>query len=503
MSQGRKRRPLVRTRSGCLCCRQRRKKCDEQKPKCGACVRLNYACVYGTILSWHDSNQSFSSGPAFPSGKVSQFLVSGYADMDLHMAIKRREVVDTRKLFLQFKTHRKLSVNGQQQKLNAPKDFEEELLFEYYVEVICRRKVFADSDFNEFRDVTVPRDGMASSLFQSIMAIALSDMERNNPSRSLYYRSMSMNYKNNAIDLLYDSLDTPNAKCMADLVISIVILCSLEIGINATGNWVNHLQEGCLIMESIDDTSILNSKVYLFGYKYFALRYTLLLTTFNKGMYQKFTAHTLLKFIEEFFETTEIDNLFGCSPRLLYLIQKIVRLRNEEVSSFDEYLVEVHTIHGELENLQQTNKDGDERIANCAQLYLLITRVYFQNLFRAVFASQGEKFLHTEAVDSSIALFHKMIDYNTHNSSLFPTWALFILGINSIYKTDDVLRVKVLEIFDKLEVLWPKLSPAVIRRAVELIWKSHDLNFSDDDRQHELYSWQDVICLSGMQLALT
>lgn len=436
--------------------------------------------------------------------KVSQFLVSGYADMELHNAVRRRELVDKRKLFLQFKIHRNIKMHNEKHKLNAPKDLEEELLFEYYVEVICRRKVFADSDFNEFREITVPRDGMASSLFQSIMAIASSDMERNNPARSLYYRTMSMNYKNNAIDLLYSSLDTPDAKCMTDLVISIVILCSLEIGDNATGNWVNHLQEGCLIMESIDDDSILTSNVYLFGYRYFALRYTLLLTTFNKEMYSKFTTQTLLKFIEEFFQSTQVDNLFGCSPRLVYLIYKIFKLQNEEISDFDTYLGDVHSIHMELDGLTQTHNGSDERIADCAQLYLVITKLHFQNLFRSVLADYQQKQIkQEEAIDASIKLFHKLIDYNTENSSLFPTWALFILGINSIYKHDDALRVRVLEIFDKLEVLWPKLSPAVIRRAVELIWKSHDLGFSDDDRQNEICSWQDVICLSGIKLALT
>lgn len=458
------------------------------------------------MLSWHESNQVVVPVKPLKLTKVKQFLVSGYADMELHNAVKRRELVDTRRLFLQFKVHRKLPLQMRSQKLNAPKDLEEELLFEYYVEVICRRKVFADSDFNEFREVTVPRDGMASSLFQSIMAIASSDMERNNPSRSIYYRTMSMEYKNNAIDLLYDSLDMPNAKCMADLVISIVILCSLEIGNNATGNWVNHLQEGCLILESIDDDSILSSKVYLFGYRYFALRYSLLLTTFNKELYKKFTTQTLLKFIEKFFESTEVDTLFGCSPRLIFLIHRIVQLRNGEAGDFEKYVAEVQQIHKELQTFTQTNKNNDERLVDCAQLYLIITRMYFQNLFRAVITA-GEEWQYTQdiAVASSIEIFHRLIDFNIENSSLFPTWALFILGINSIYNYDDTLRVKVLEIFDKLEVLWPKSSPAVIRRAVELIWKGHDLGLGDDQRLkgNVHYSWQDVICLSGIKLALT
>lgn len=35
---------ITRTRSGCWVCRQRRKKCDQQLPRCSTCVRLNQDC---------------------------------------------------------------------------------------------------------------------------------------------------------------------------------------------------------------------------------------------------------------------------------------------------------------------------------------------------------------------------------------------------------------------------------------------------------------------------
>ncbi|KZF23777.1 hypothetical protein L228DRAFT_246622 [Xylona heveae TC161] len=36
----------LRTRTGCLTCRQRRKKCDERKPKCVACTRNRVSCTW-------------------------------------------------------------------------------------------------------------------------------------------------------------------------------------------------------------------------------------------------------------------------------------------------------------------------------------------------------------------------------------------------------------------------------------------------------------------------
>lgn len=40
------RRKITRTKTGCLCCRRRKKKCDEAKPGCSGCVRNNLQCVY-------------------------------------------------------------------------------------------------------------------------------------------------------------------------------------------------------------------------------------------------------------------------------------------------------------------------------------------------------------------------------------------------------------------------------------------------------------------------
>lgn len=46
--------PYTRTRTGCFTCREDGYKCDEQKPHCGRCLRLNKTCKgYGVRLKWH------------------------------------------------------------------------------------------------------------------------------------------------------------------------------------------------------------------------------------------------------------------------------------------------------------------------------------------------------------------------------------------------------------------------------------------------------------------
>ncbi|UPK93307.1 hypothetical protein LCI18_004242 [Fusarium solani-melongenae] len=47
---------ITRTRSGCLPCRQRRRKCDEQKPSCHRCARRGATCEYGDTFEFRNVN---------------------------------------------------------------------------------------------------------------------------------------------------------------------------------------------------------------------------------------------------------------------------------------------------------------------------------------------------------------------------------------------------------------------------------------------------------------
>ncbi|KAJ5895057.1 C6 finger domain transcription factor nosA [Penicillium taxi] len=46
-----------RSRSGCYTCRLRRKKCDEKRGKCGACVNLSVTCEYNRPAWWGNAEQ--------------------------------------------------------------------------------------------------------------------------------------------------------------------------------------------------------------------------------------------------------------------------------------------------------------------------------------------------------------------------------------------------------------------------------------------------------------
>jgi hypothetical protein len=49
----------ARTRTGCQVCRERRKGCDNARPACGACKRLNLKCTYNVPLKWAATRRPF------------------------------------------------------------------------------------------------------------------------------------------------------------------------------------------------------------------------------------------------------------------------------------------------------------------------------------------------------------------------------------------------------------------------------------------------------------
>ncbi|KAJ5107160.1 hypothetical protein N7456_003835 [Penicillium angulare] len=50
-----------RSRNGCLCCRRRRKKCDEQKPVCVGCQRNKISCIWPGEADGDDTSESYNA----------------------------------------------------------------------------------------------------------------------------------------------------------------------------------------------------------------------------------------------------------------------------------------------------------------------------------------------------------------------------------------------------------------------------------------------------------
>lgn len=63
-----------RTRSGCLCCRQRKKKCDEIKPSCGSCLKKSILCEWPQKKQQMENSTECSKGYKIIQDCVTSFM---------------------------------------------------------------------------------------------------------------------------------------------------------------------------------------------------------------------------------------------------------------------------------------------------------------------------------------------------------------------------------------------------------------------------------------------
>ena len=66
-----KTRKRTRTRTGCLNCRRKRRKCDESHPACGTCRRRNERCEWGLKITFRDDNAQVID-EAHPSMRIAR-----------------------------------------------------------------------------------------------------------------------------------------------------------------------------------------------------------------------------------------------------------------------------------------------------------------------------------------------------------------------------------------------------------------------------------------------
>lgn len=509
-----------RSRGGCVTCKSRRKKCDETHPICGACHRLGLPCQYTKKLYWHNSNQIKYNGTTklFDPLTIKYMITVDAKEYQLLQTFQLNQgnpngddninehLNKNRHLNIFNYTNRSIHEDQKFQQMIQCDNQTENQLFDYYVEVISKKKVFSDNQLNEFRSVIIPNSIISPSLFQSIIALSASDLIRKNPQQQDYYSSVANKYKNEAINSMYDLLDNPNEENLNEIVVSVLMLCSLEIGEYGNDRWINYLKQSCLIFHTIKDEIIIDNEVLLFCYRYFTIRYILLLTTLTGNEFNSFIGSFPMKLIPQVFDDYTIDYMFGCCPKLLQIIYEITMLKNNpsEITS-----IKVTEIFNQLEDIQQIYhltdqlEQSNDRLIYCSRIYLNAIQLYFQNSFEININMEKSK---PQLINESIRLFNIMLESKDLN--LFPTWTLFIMGIieGDDKLRDDQLRTQMLEIFEKLEQIWPQSSVTITQKAIELVWKNNDMNGPDGinkiNNNAEKNDWRNILDYMGFKLAL-
>ncbi|CCE79360.1 Piso0_001417 [Millerozyma farinosa CBS 7064] len=472
-----------KSRQGCLSCKQRRKKCDEGKPSCKSCNCLGLKCSYVNKLYWHKSKQSCGAHYIIKSNPSNYTIQTTFDDVRLCLFSN----IHNNSSLLRSRAENSLGVIDEIPQIILSHDQAiESQLFTYYIDVLSKKKVFEDCQLNEFRSIIIPCSISLSSLFQSVMAIAASDLIRQSPQNCSLYLSLTNKYKNEAINMMYNLLDDPSEENMNEILISILLLCSLEIGECGNNNWITYLKQSCLIFQRLDDRTILFSKSLMFCYRYFILRYILLLTTFDNTEFTDFVTNFPMRMISDFFTIKSVDYMLGCSPYLLRIIYDVTVLRNKNESEIASS--EVLSLYNRIISL--VRREEVTKLDFFENLYINSLNLYFENIFKTVLAHLNVKIdvngLHQDLLQKYRKVLH------AKDLTLLPGWTLLISSIGDI---DDYGRIQVLESFYAAEIRWPRSSGSAIRDAVEAIWKFSDLN--------KTINWRKVLSIRGYKLPLT
>lgn len=521
----------TRNRTGCHNCKKRKKRCDERKPCCSACKRLNLKCGYEVRLVWNANKLTSYDVPKLsyelPMRKHIHLINYTARDIELsdifnfHMANDTSNLMEQNKDTLKKLRHYYEPLVEDKSILphvvtESNSEIENEL-FNHYVEVLSKKKSFSDPQFNEFRSLIVPKSVLSPALYQSVLALSSNDIHRKDPLKKEQFASLATGYKHEAINSLYNILDSePNfvsnqsSEKLKEIIVTILMLCSLEISDKGNIQWVSHLREASLVFSSLTEGQILQSDLLLFAYRYFALRYILLLTTFNRSDLKSFMECTPWPMIESYFQGRKTDHLLGCSPTLAYLIHQTTILRLDfEDYTVEPFIVRYEKLKNDMWNLTQIfdqNENDYLSLYICSQAYYYSAKLYFQNCFIEAERKAILSFLSFESFwKSTCQVFIQEILTRLNglisrpdSPNLFPTWCLFI---TACCFPDDALKYQILDVFEDLEKIWPLASPIGIRVAIECIWSVHDL--LDLPQMRYRTDWRDILSVVGFKLALT
>ncbi|KAG7886138.1 hypothetical protein KL936_005055 [Ogataea polymorpha] len=206
---------IKKSKSGCLVCKRRKKKCDEAKPRCGHCQRLGLECKYGVVLNWVKLQLR------------AQVHASGAQPTSYHLVNANFTNVGLSYYLLQMspncpvRIHNELWTATVAEPCIDPRKTSPEYLFNHYVRNMSKSRSFCGSTdtANEFVSIIVPLCQNFTALNQSVLCYAAIDLLKEEltsptPHKDVLqsYYSLYVQFKDDAINGLHLILDTCDLK---------------------------------------------------------------------------------------------------------------------------------------------------------------------------------------------------------------------------------------------------------------------------------------------------
>ncbi|KAL6242637.1 hypothetical protein RBB50_010283 [Rhinocladiella similis] len=245
MSRRRHGEPFRRT--GCVTCKSRHKRCDEQKPRCGNCMRLDLECTPSELFRASHPRRERSKKHRTPS--FSDFLLDDSVDIwdvdvsaesfcDAFDLVGDSLIVETVTPQL-GRCQPSWAVTLAQPQASL----QERYLLDHYIHRASVVLINVDGPLNPLRQVLVPRALISPTLMDALYAIAAYHVFVCNDDPDMKARSLA--YYNSAASrlscLIRDTAVLSSGQDLEILVLTTILLCKYEI-ISVGPNWRQHLR---------------------------------------------------------------------------------------------------------------------------------------------------------------------------------------------------------------------------------------------------------------------
>ncbi|KAL3483507.1 fungal-specific transcription factor domain-containing protein [Aspergillus germanicus] len=538
---------ISRARTGCWTCRARRIKCDEGRPKCQRCARLNVDCGYGVKLIWHEESMArgvchgrqavWSKRDASNRNKRAKGQFRQYTENETTEQILRYTNRDW--VFLNTSSHDlELYLNLSHDTDNPSptsisflatplttiptnaRSLDDPTLLSFFERIICSSSTLVDNAHcNPYRYLILPMAMCSTGLYHATLAIAANTLRLSNPS----YRVPALEHHSRALAHLRYLLsqDEWTERELDEMIGLVLMLCWFEISDNSCPAWITHLngyQDLLWTRQSRPARSVHSEQLGSFFNRYFAFHHVLAKTAF------RLDSSTLrLPLVLTNTETTlvddpgVIDTYMGLSPSLLLLINQVAEIAwSDHSRTSTEHIVHLER---QLETLHQIPPLGNDIIdeTECvaiAEANRLGALLLLHEVAASVATSgngKGSSALGLEAKNRCVERILALIlekRANMMRTAVLPLWPLFLAGCCA---PSDAERVIVMQLFQELEGIrrFGNIAPAM--EVVQMVWRQRDLAAQDDRKKRKnneikqgRFEWERAMTMLGnWKLSLT
>ncbi|KAL3474346.1 fungal-specific transcription factor domain-containing protein [Aspergillus californicus] len=536
---------ISRARTGCWTCRSRRTKCDETRPVCRRCTRINASCGYGVRLTWHE--ESLARGVCHGRAAVQ---TARSRDLSIHrtnrqqprrLNQKNEPADETRWVFLNT------SINDLEIYMDLPR-YDTSLLspslnalnalppenrsrsqydpglLSFFESIICSSSTLVDNAHcNPYRYLILPMALTSTGLYHATLAIAANTLRLSNP----LYRIPALEHHHRALNYLRNLLAQTEwtERDLDEMIGLVLMLCWFEISNNSSPSWVTHLNGYQDLLRTRQQRrpprSVHSEQLSSFFNRYFAFHLVLARTAFRLD-HLPLPPVNLLHHRGEEIDPDVIDTYMGLSHSLLLLINRVAEMAwSDSGSRSMASWKDIQQVKEQLEVLRQIppmEKPIDTECVAIATAIAEANRLGALLLLHEIRSSRypgpsRERKMEGTDTDGKTRCVKQILSLmlekraSIMRTAVLPLWPLFLAGCCVSEEAD---RVTVMRLFEEVEGIrrFGNIAPAM--EVVQMVWRQRDLSAQDERKPGKKsnmkgrFEWERAMTMLGnWKLSLT